>query len=407
MQTLLTALAVVAGLLALIGPILVLRLASTFSNLVFSVSADGNSDEVEFALLVRNGAIAPDSPQALVRMGGPGVLDVDENSAVVLEKFGRFSRALGPGYYFLERFERVVGSVDLRPQLRKTGARVYARDGIPIQYDVEIEFRLLGETVEDVQQAPRPKNRLWARIEPRLMRRAYVHLSSYHFSPRAAWSAVFPLAVNDSGQVTSWSDSIMHTGMDEIEKVLSAHSFDELSLPVKNGVLDSRVDMSVRRRVQREAEAMAAAALQRNGAQLIGLRFSSFRFDDEEARGILDQYFKDWQAHWTNAARLAREEGKTEAFKLQEDARAEAQLKMLALMSDGLSQISTRKASYDTVIMLRMFEALEHLALDKNAYRALADEMLSVMQKFNKTESGAVVAVETAPTLPAPAQAGS
>ena len=403
-ELLYNALTVLALLLLLAGPILVLRLTGTFSKLVFRVFPDEDADAIGFGVLVRNGAVAPDSSPTIVRMGGPGVLDVDEASAVVLEKFGRFTRALGPGYYLLERYERVLGTVDLRPQLRKASAKIYTRDGIPIHYDVEIEFRLLGEKTDEVRRAPAPKRQNWlkARIEPRLMRREYEQLSPYRFSPHAAWSAVFPLAVTETGLVTSWSDTILRTGMDEIETVLSSHSFDELSLPVPNSALDSRLDMSVRRKIQREAQAMAAAALERNGAQLINLRFSSFHFDEGEARGILDQYFKDWQAHWTNAARLAREEGKTEAFKMQEDARAEAQLQMLARLADGLSQIDSRKANYDSVMMLRLFESLEHMALDKNASKMLTEAVFTMMQKLTRMEPGAAVASEMTPSLPAP-----
>ena len=397
-----TALAVLAVLLMLLGPVLVLMLTSTFSNLVFGVNPDEEADALGIAVLVRNGNIAPESSATMLRMGGPGVLDVDENSAVVLEKFGHFTRAVGPGYYLLERFERVRGAVDLRAQLRKSGSKVYTRDGIPVQYDVEIEFRLLGETVADALYKPKAPNRLWARIEPRLMRRAYAPLSTYRFSPRAAWSAVYPLAVTETGQVTSWSDSIMRAGLGEIDKALSSHSFDELSLPVADAGLDSRIDMSVRRRVQREAEALAAAAMQRSGVQLISLRFSSFRFDDEEARGILDQYFKDWQSHWSNAARIAREDGKTEAFKKQEDARAQAQLKVLALLADGLNQVQSRKANYDFVLMLRLFESLEHMALDKN-YRFSPEEVFGLMQKLDRIEASVTAADGPPPSLPAPA----
>ena len=160
-----TALAVLAVLLMLLGPVLVLMLTSTFSNLVFGVNPDEAADASGIAVLVRNGNIAPESSAVMLRMGGPGVLDVDENSAVVLERFGHFTRAVGPGYYLLERFERVRGAVDLRAQLRKSGSKVYTRDGIPVQYDVEIEFRLLGETVADAPYKPKAPNRLWARIE--------------------------------------------------------------------------------------------------------------------------------------------------------------------------------------------------------------------------------------------------
>ncbi len=398
---LLGALTVLAIALMLLGPAVVLMVASTFNKLIFALAADDDEDAMGFAVLVRNGAIAEGSSPRMVRMGGPGVLDVDENSAAVLEKFGRATRVLGPGYHLLDRYERVRGAVDLRPQLRKTNSKIYTRDGIPIQYDVEIEFRLLGETSEEIQHTPKQQSFFRTWMEPRLMRREFEKLSNYRFSPHAARSAVFPLDVTDTGQMTNWSDAIMRAGMGEIDKALSTHSFDELSLPSTDGALASHMDMSVRRRVQREAESAATAALQKSGAQLISLRFSSFRFDDEEARGILDQYFKNWQAHWQNAARLTREDGRTEAFKVQEDARAEAQLKMLALLADGLNQINTRKANYDFVMMLRLFESLEHMALDTRSYRFIPDEVFGMMQKLSKLEPD-IGGTNTPPSLPAP-----
>ena len=77
-------------------------------------------------------------------------------------------------------------------------------------------------------------------------------------------------------------------------------------------------------------------------------------------------------------------------------------MKVLALLADGLNQVQSRKANYDLVLMLRLFESLEHMALDKN-YRFSPEEVFGLMQKLDRIETSVTASDGPPPSLPAPA----
>ena len=175
--------------LTLLAPLLLLMLYAalfgvivmatrTFASALFDTKRAAGHAGSSLNMKVENGEITEDSSPLLRGMGGPGFLLVDEHSAAVLETFGHFTRVVGGGYKLLERYERVRGAVDLRRHLRKGTSKVYTRDGLPVEYDVEMEFRILP--------APsRRSPRLPARTPgppPGSPRRTYCTPS--HFRPR-------------------------------------------------------------------------------------------------------------------------------------------------------------------------------------------------------------------------------
>lgn len=382
--------AAVAAIVVLIG--LPFMLAGTFNTLLFALhrnSADGEST-ASFVRVV-NGAITQDSSAHAIHMGGPAVLMVDEHSAAVLDRFGHFTRAVGVGGYLLDRCERVAGVADLRRQVRTTTSRVFTRDGIPVEYEVEIEFRIIGDPSVPRAAIVRP-----SAIEKFLERftepRTHQSLPRYVFSPDAVRLAVYPLTVLENGEQSRWSDVIVRQGMGEIDAVIASCRFDEICLPGEPDSAGPRLERSMRRRVQREATTAAETVLARNGAKLLGLRFSSFRFDMPEAQGILDQHFENWQAHWDNVLRLALAEGTTNAIEAEGAARAEAQVPKLAPLLRFLDNISMTPAGRETMPMLRAIEAMERMALDPRAYRFMPEEVYALLR-----EMGAIDGDNTSP----------
>jgi hypothetical protein len=306
---------------------------------------------------------------------------VDEYSAAVLDRFGHFTRAVGVGGTFLEPFERVVGVVDLRRQLRATTSQVYTRDGIPVEYEVELEFRIIGDDGALRVPLGRPSGieRFFARFTAP---RTHQPLPHYVFSPEAVRLAVYPLPVLESGDQARWSDLIVRQGMAEIDAVIANRRFDDICLPAEPAGAEPRLERSVRRRVQREAAAAAEAMLARAGVKLLGLRFSSFKFDVPEAQGILDQHFENWQAYWDNQLRLALAEGTTGAIEAEGAARAEAQVPKLTPFLRFLDNIAMSPAGRDAMPMLRAIEAMERMALDPRAGRFMPQEVYALLHEM-------------------------
>ena len=77
---------------------------------------------------------------------------VDSHLALVLARGTSVTRAAGPGYVRLERFERILQAVDLRTQFRAQNASVTTRDGIPLTTVATAMFQVrAGRPVEEDQ----------------------------------------------------------------------------------------------------------------------------------------------------------------------------------------------------------------------------------------------------------------
>jgi regulator of protease activity HflC (stomatin/prohibitin superfamily) len=353
----------------------VLLSGETFGRLLFDAEAYDTRKETKPYVFVQHGVVTEDSSPWLRLMGGKGFdqLWVDEDSVAVLEKFGRFTRVVGRGLHLLNRFERVRGAVDLRPQVRTAATTSYTRDGIPVQFDATFEFRVIAKQAESPAQAE-PASGL-----AKLLHRHREPLRPYTYVEDAVWKAVYPLPVtNDKGEQTVWADRIAMMASGEIADFISTHTFDELSTTASG--VTTRADMSVRRRIQREAEVAAAKILQNQGAELISLRFSNFKFDEPEAQGVTDQRFEDWRAHWYHEAQRVNAEGRIKAMETHHEVRAETHHKALVLLAETLKEMASRRASAPQVLWLRVMEMLEHMAMDTRAYRSIPLEVFNMMQ---------------------------
>jgi hypothetical protein len=362
--------------------VVILIAARMFAAALFDTRRAVGQQHFSANVMVNNGTISEDSSPLLRGMGGPGLLMVDEHSAAALDKFGHFTRVVGGGYHLLQRYECVRGAVDLRRHLSKGTSKAYTRDGIPVSYDVEMEFRVLPAAESPKAEPPQAKAAK-ARANP-----SREPLRPYTFSPDAVWQAVYSLPVMDDGKTQEWGASLLRSGLAQIDGFIAGHYFDEFSLDASTMAAPTRVEMSVRRLIQRQAEATAASALRSNGAELLALRLSSFRFDETEAAGILDQRFDDWKTYWANEALKVRRDGEKEAFKAHESARAEAHRTMLVLMADSLKAMASRSADPQQVLWLRIVESLEHMALDSSSYRFVPQEIFSMIQNLKAISGG-------------------
>jgi len=95
----------------------------------------------------------------LLRIGGPGYLQVHLGYAVVMETANGLPRVYGPDQRrFIEGFERLRDVVDLRDQLREIDeVRAVTADGIEVRArDVQMVFRVFGGGQNRSLEAPYP-----------------------------------------------------------------------------------------------------------------------------------------------------------------------------------------------------------------------------------------------------------
>lgn len=392
-------LVLVTAAFALLVIAMPLGLVGTFNKLLFDVRGRAATDAktepggrrrriAQDGLFIRveNGEIGPESSPSARYMGGPALLTVDEHSVAVLDHFGHFTRAVGFGPHTLGHCERVVGTIDLRPQFRKATSRVLTRDGMPIAYTVEMEYRLLDDPRAGLLPRPGIIERAFDRfVRPRMRE----PLGRYHFSQDAARLAVYPLTVQEDGSMTRWGSLVERLGMGEIDSVIAGQDFDDLCLPDSGDPTLPRPERSLRRRIKSEAEAAAARVLQGIGARLIGLRFTNFTFEDEEARGILDQHFENWVTHWQSEMRLALAEGEQRAITVEGGERARLQAKKLTTLAIGILAALKNPDDADVLAMLHALDAMERLPLDQHAFRHMPREVYELLEEMRRMSEGA------------------
>src|SRR5690606_13116320 len=92
----------------------------------------------------------------LARVGGPGNLVVYNDSAVLLEKAGRFTRMCGKGFIRLAPFEKPYAFLDLRPKRTVYPVNAMSKEGIPIICEADITYQIDSEGTSATDEDPYP-----------------------------------------------------------------------------------------------------------------------------------------------------------------------------------------------------------------------------------------------------------
>ncbi len=280
------------------------------------------------SVVIREGKIAgPD--RAAARIGGPGYAVILEDSAAVFERYGRITRVLGPGYYWLDPYERPRGAVDLRPQTRRIQVRGFTRDGIPVQGEVEIEFQLHQITRIGPEKAPGE-------------RRSRRFRSFYTFSWGGTLKAVHHVPVREGSPMTP-GEVVGEEVAYQFQKVVEAHNLNELlacypeAAPGEGKGLVSRDAMRI---LETELFNALRAALKRWGYQVNRLQINALDVSEEAKERVKARFFALWKSY-----RLAKLKGKeaeadVSALLVMGRARAYAEAKFIEDLASEIAALS-------------------------------------------------------------------
>jgi len=287
-------------------------------------------------LIVRDGQIGgeyKDTP--LARFGGPGNAIIFNDSAVVLERFGRLTRVAGPGRVFLRRFERIREVLDLRPQERSSVAKALTKDGIPVQTEVQVRFQLARPPTRLVGSRPDIPYPVY---EWALVQAGQCHLR----------------AVNvDSGeeQVVRWPDRASGVG-GPIRALIAEYRLDELLEPYEFG-RDPRREIS-----QRLYDSLQDGA-HNFGAQILEVRMGAWEPTLEEVKR---ERIASWQAAWESEARKVKARGEAGAIRQRGLARAYAQMEIILTLTREFQELIEHDMTLSAeFVAFRFIEALRQV----------------------------------------------
>lgn len=266
----------------------------------------------------------------LLRVGGPGLVLIDDREAAVTELNGRFYRVIGPGINRLERLEYLYAALDLRQQERiAEDVPFMTRDGIEIRAQLAITYRI--STGDEPPTRARP----------------------YPYDEYAVRRAAYAEIVDEDEHVSRWDDIPMTTSKAILARIIARYQLDQLLYP-ENPASDPNLT------IRNELERRVHNALESTGITLTGLQIGRLELPET----VIDQYIEYWETYWETQSLLKEADG--EAFKLEEVevAQAEAEITMIRAILEGLqrAQLNADTDTIHEVVALHLIEALEKVA---------------------------------------------
>lgn len=228
-------------------------------------------------LLVKEGAVDKRGDEAVQKIGGPAVLIVYNDSAVVLEKAGQLTRVVrGPALVSLASFEKVWDCLDLRPQRWPFPVDAMTRDGIPITYEADIQFKI-GDTEDDVFKAATSK---WVK--------------------EAASSEPDRLRIWTKQVVIRFAEGALRT-------ILAHYEMDQL------------INSTYREDVRQELEKRLVASVPQIGIKILNVTLGELKLKDK----VVEQWIDVWKAERNRVIQAKRMKVQSEHIAALETAKGE------------------------------------------------------------------------------------
>lgn len=371
-------------------------------------------------LNIRDGVLGPEyKNHPLNLVGGPGIVNIASNTAVVTERYSTFHRVLGPGDHLLENFERIMAVVDLRPQCVSRQTSTQTKDCIPIQAHGEIEFQIfpgdarpvptmswwsllrraiiewyciLLKFADQVDSASRIEAEI-PNLIPSDPASASMPRPPYPIAERSIIRAVYGQSVarTTAGETRqgTWLESIPGMAMGELAAALSDLTLDRITEPE-----DAPKDQSLnymdtpRWNIRSQVEKNLWRKARRLGC--VPLRFSLGRISldpnhiaPELRKQIEDQRNRTWRAEWERRSQLLEGMTEAEVSRLRETARSQAQAQMIRAILQGLPAVADVN-TLRRMMVLRMIEVLERIRQTPQSQQFYPTEAVALLDALRR-----------------------
>jgi|GEM_PF-787180 len=275
----------------------------------------------------------------IVQTGGPGILRVRPNSAVMLESFIYPTRVLGAGWHFINRFERIREMISLADQqgsIEEVCATT--KDGITL-------------AIQNIQY----RYRLRTGSQPRDYQRRTAN-APYPFSVQAARRIVYDRSVRQEGPnataVTPWDSFVQFRVDGIITDYIRSHTFDQVYSPRFNEILP-------RAQIAAQMQSQAWQGLRLIGTELIWFDIGHF---EPVLEDVSLQHIDNWAAAWDGLAGVNQAWGEADRLIYHEMGRAEAQAEILQSILASLPQERSAWINLEklrSLILLRTAQLLD------------------------------------------------
>ncbi len=374
---------------ALIGIAIALIRAGTFVAQMYSLKSLGHGiafvANTTLGLPVGGGWIAVrhsdyESPntgdyEVLVKIGGPGVLSIKDQTAVLTERGARYSRVLGPEDHTLMPFERIRAIYDLRTQNIDSTELSLTKDGIPVRAAVSAMFRFMERMPGEPPSSPQHP-RFLSVLRHYLRRTPPGSVTEPPVSPEALRMACYE--VHQSPKPMNWYQAAFNSAVGEVRDELNRRMLDQLFAP-------DDPDRSPRREIAAKYDNAARATLAARGIELVDSTFGNLQLPRE----VIAQRTSMWQAGWEKESSITRSASEAEGLLQFQTARAEAQAELVknivqaARAMDQNNQLSHQVVEALARAIERTLQRETLLPLLSITMRKEADQTLERLRRLN------------------------
>ncbi|MBE2199326.1 MAG: hypothetical protein IAE79_12000 [Anaerolinea sp.] len=294
--------------------------------------------------------VDPDALPASFAEVGAGM--VRSHQSLSLGRANAFQRAAGPGLVLLYQKETIRQVVDLRPHVRRQPVTANTRDGIPIETNVFITFRVrqATATADDAIPYPYDKDAIFqVSYAISIDKEARALAWSEQLAPRAAALLVLELA---------------HFTLDDLYRVDDSHS-----LPLDE----------ITRNIQRELARTAVA----QGLELLNVGVDYLVLPED----IKNERIRTWRSRWEREIQVRQAVGEAEAERRIKKARARVQVEIIESITQNIAAMRRAdKTDLADIVMLRMIEALEEAMSDTSVQAIIPEQIVAnwVMDASNQ-----------------------
>ena len=282
----------------------------------------------------------------VIRGGGPGIILLRPEHAVVLHRGSKVTRVAGEEVVFTERLERVLDLVDLRGHiLVMLGVKATTKDGIGIKFVLIIICRV------DPTGAPDDSQRL------------------YPFNPETVARVVHGQNVEEDKR-QKWQELVMQKARKAAYDVMSTYVLDRL-------LAAEEPDDIPRAEIKARIKDRLTAEMADSGIDILGVAMGNIEPDEEPghepgraempAISVTEQRVSSWQAKWQRRVTERTARGEAEAIRIVEEARAKALTELVNAVEEGFRVMASHgnAAEPGKVIALSFVNAVEQMLAKK------------------------------------------
>jgi regulator of protease activity HflC (stomatin/prohibitin superfamily) len=247
--------------------------------------------------------------ETLRNVGGAGSVLLEQNTAAVFERAGKFTRVkMTPGVVKLKRFERVYATVDLRPRVWPFTVSAMSKEGIPVDCNVNIRFRVNREGGE--YEVFKAATCTWVR-------------GKHWVEDKHNWASRVVIG-NTEGTLRS---ILARIPLNQLVPAQIIHPLAGARDPYPREVIRQDIEAELRTALERSAPDL--------GVVILDVRLG----DIEVADVVQDQWADIWRTGWRSWATEIANRGKLSYREKVEDAQLAGQIDLLRRLGQTIQDL--------------------------------------------------------------------